>query len=161
MNFNLELDVTRTAERYTRTNFERISTIEFDENEEAEATSMAMYIDSNKVNEIKDFMCKPLKIKDKIFGGYAKTCPLCGALVQTELTGMRLYTHKDDNGTYVIISCPNCYETLRYSTDLDINMEDLKNNYLTISGYTCGEKWEFHRKKIRIGHKAILNKFNE
>ena len=40
-------------------------------------------------------MCKPQHVKDKVIGGYARRCPLCGAKVHTELTGMRLYKYKD------------------------------------------------------------------
>lgn len=36
-------------------------------------------------------MCKPQHVKDKVIGGYARRCPLCGAKAHTELTGMRLY----------------------------------------------------------------------
>lgn len=42
-------------------------------------------------------MCKPQRIKDKVIGGYARICPLCGAKVHTELTGMRLYKYKDSD----------------------------------------------------------------
>ena len=60
-------------------------------------------------------MCKPQRIKDKVIGGYARICPLCGAKVHTELTGMRLYKYKDSDDVFEFICCPTCYENLRYS----------------------------------------------
>ena len=51
-------------------------------------------------------MCKPQRIKDKVIGGYARTCPLCGAKVHTELTGMRLYKYKDGEDIFEFICCP-------------------------------------------------------
>lgn len=48
-------------------------------------------------------MCKPQHVKDKVIGGYARTCPLCGAKVHTELTGMRLYKHKDSEDIFEFI----------------------------------------------------------
>jgi uncharacterized protein YbaR (Trm112 family) len=77
-------------------------------------------------------MCKPQRIKDKVIGGYARICPLCGAKVHAELTGMRLYKYKDSDDIFEFICCPTCYEKLRYSTDLQIDKEELKKNYLSI-----------------------------
>ena len=54
-------------------------------------------------------MCKPQRIKDKVIGGYARICPLCGAKVHTELTGMRLYKYKDSDDIFEFICCPTCY----------------------------------------------------
>lgn len=48
-------------------------------------------------------MCKPQHVKDKVIGGYARTCPLCGAKVHTELTGMRLYKYKDGEDIFEFI----------------------------------------------------------
>lgn len=45
-------------------------------------------------------MCKPQHVKDKVIGGYARTCHLCGAKVHTELTGMRLYKYKDSEDIF-------------------------------------------------------------
>ena len=105
-------------------------------------------------------MCKPQRIKDKVIGGYARTCPLCGAKVHTELTGMRLYKYKDGEDIFEFICCPTCYENLRYSTALEIDKEDLKKNYLSFKAIVCGEEWKVEHVKIRSGHKAILNYFN-
>ena len=71
-------------------------------------------------------MCKPQHVKDKVIGGYARRCPLCGAKVHTELTGMRLYKYKDSEDVFEFICCPTCYENLRYSTALEIDKEDFK-----------------------------------
>ena len=75
-------------------------------------------------------MCKPQHVKDKVIGGYARRCPLCGAKVHTELTGMRLYKYKDSEDVFEFICCPTCYENLRYSTALEIDKEDFKNELL-------------------------------
>lgn len=105
-------------------------------------------------------MCKPQHVKDKVIGGYARTCPLCGAKVHTELTGMRLYKYKDGEDIFEFICCPTCYENLRYSTALEIDKEDLKKNYLSFKAIVCGEEWKIEHVKIRLGHKAILNYLN-
>lgn len=159
--FSLSINVTRDAEKYTRDYFESISTIDYDELEERIATQRANSINFDNISEIKDFMCKPLYINDKVIGGYARTCPICGAKVQTELTGMRLYKFKNEGQFFEFISCPNCYENLRYSSELTIDNNDLKNNYLSFKAFVCGEKWNVNHVKIRLGHKAILNVLNE
>ena len=105
-------------------------------------------------------MCKPQHVKDKVIGGYARTCPLCGAKVHTELTGMRLYKYKDSEDIFEFICCPTCYENFWYSTALEIDKEDLKKNYLSFKAIVCGEEWKVEHVKIRLGHKEILNYFN-
>ena len=159
--FRLELNVNRDAERYTRDYFEEISTIDYDSKEETIATRMASRISQDNISQVKDFMCKPLDINGKIIGGYARTCPLCGAKVYTELTGMRLFKFKKNDYMYELISCANCYENFRYSSELVIDEEDFENNYLTLKAYVNGEEWKVKHKKIRLGHKAILNVLNE
>ena len=159
--FFLSINVTRDAEKYTRDYFESISTIDYDELEEKIATQKANILNFDNISEIKDFMCKPLYINDKVIGGYARTCPICGAKVQTELTGMRLYKFKNEGEFFEFISCPNCYENLRYSSDLTIDSEDLKSNYLSFKAFVCGEEWCVNHIKIRLGHKAILNVLNK
>ena len=159
--FRLELNVNRDAERYTRDYFEEISTIDYDSKEETFATRMASRICQDDISKVKDFMCKPLDINGKIIGGYARTCPLCGAKVYTELTGMRLFKFKKNDYMYELISCANCYENFRYSSEFVIDEEDFDNNYLTLKAYVNGEEWSVKHKKIRLGHKAILNVVNE
>lgn len=159
--FSLQLNVTRDAERYTRDGYEQISTIDYTLDEEIKMTKIAERIDFDNVSKIKDFMCKPLHVNKKVVGGYARTCPICGAKVQTELTGMRLYKFKDNHNIYEFICCPNCYENFRYSVDFSVNAEDYQNNYLTFKGYVNGEEWFGNRIKIRLGHKAILNVMNK
>mgnify|MGYP001164503410 CR=1 FL=1 len=119
------MSITRTAEKYTRQYFEYISTIDYNLDEENDVTKKASQLDYNNFNKVKDFMCKPQRIKDKVIGGYARTRPLCGAKVHTELTGMRLYKYKDSDDIFEFICCPTCYENLRYSTDLQIDKEEL------------------------------------
>lgn len=92
-----------------------------------------------------------------MIGGYARICSLCGAKVHTELTGMRLYKYKDSDDIFEFICCPTCYENLRYSTDLQIDKEELKKNYLSFKAFACGEEWKAEHVKIRLGHKTILN----
>ena len=159
--FRLEINVNRDAERYTRDYFEEISTIDYDSKEETFATRMAYRIYQDDISQVKDFMCKPLDVNGKIIGGYARTCPLCGAKVYTELTGMRLFKFKKNDYMYELISCANCYENFRYSSELLIDEEDFKDNYLTLHAYVNGEEWTVKHKKIRLGHKAILNVINE
>lgn len=159
-NFSLSLSITRTAEKYTRQYFEYISTIDYNLEEEKDVTERASELDYNNFNSVKDFMCKPQHVKDKVIGGYARTCPLCGAKVHTELTGMRLYKYKDSEDIFEFICCPTCYENLRYSTDLKIDKEELKKNYLSFKAIVCGEEWKVEHVKIRLGHKAILNYLN-
>ena len=159
--FSLSLNVTRDTERYTRDYYEEISSIDYNDNDEFEMTIAASFLNHDNVSEIKDFMCKPLHINNKIIGGYARTCPLCGAKVLTELTGMRLYRFKENNYMYEFISCPNCYENLRYSSDLKIDQEEFKNNYISFTSIINGEKWSVNHKKIRLGHKAVLNALNK
>lgn len=138
-NFSFSLSITRTAEKYTRQYFEYISTIDYKLDEENDVCKKTSQLDYN-FNKVKDFMCKPQRIKDKVIGGYAKTCPLCGAKVHTELTGMRLYKYKDSDDIFEFICCPTCYENLRYSTDLQIDKEELKKNYLSFKAIVCGEE---------------------
>ena len=159
--FSLALSVTRDAERYSRDNYESISTIDYDKKEEDLMTFQAEKLDYADISKVKDFMCRPLVINNKVFGGYARTCPLCGSKVHTELTGMRLYKFKDDDYIYEFISCPNCYENLRYSSNLTIDKKDFENNYLTFSTYVNGEEWNISRVKIRLGHKSIINALNK
>ena len=106
-------------------------------------------------------MCKPLKINNKVIGGYAKTCPICGSIVHTELTGMRLFKTKKDDYIVEIIACPNCYESLRYATSLDFDLTDIENHYLSFNAIVNGEQWLVNKIKIRLGHKVILNKYNK
>lgn len=159
--FSLSINVTRDAEKYTRDYFENISTIDYDDIEENIATQATNIINFEDVSEIKDFMCKPLYINGKVIGGYARTCPICGAKVQTELTGMRLYKLKNEDDFFEFISCPNCYENLRYASDITIDSNDLKKNYLSFKAFVCGEEWSVNHIKIRLGHKAILNVLNK
>ena len=62
---------------------------------------------------------------------------------------------------YELISCANCYENFKYSSELVIDEEDFENNYLTLKAYVNGEEWKVKHKKIRLGHKAMLNVLNE
>lgn len=161
MHFSLALDINREAERYTRDGYELISTIDYDENDEFVAERLVEYLDFNNVSEIKDFMCKPLKINNKVIGGYAKTCPICGSIVHTELTGMRLFKTKKNDYIVEIVACPNCYESLRYATSLDFDLTDIENHYLSFNAIVNGEQWLVNKIKIRLGHKVILNKYNK
>ena len=77
-NFSFSLSITRTAEKYTRQYFEYISTIDYDLDEENDVSKQMSQLDYN-FNKVKDFMCKPQLIKDKVNGGYARTCLLCSA----------------------------------------------------------------------------------
>lgn len=161
-NFSLSLDISRDAERYTRDGYESISTLDYEENDVISAEILARNtLDFNNVSMIKDFMCKPLRINGKVFGGYAKKCPICGSLILTELTGMRLYKVKQNDVMLEIISCPNCYENLRYVSGLEFNLDDLYNDLLSFKGIVNGENWIVEKKKIRLGHKAILNIRNQ
>ena len=159
--FSLALNVTRDAERYSRDNYESISTIDYDKKDEDLMTYQAEKLDYADISKVKDFMCRPLVINNKVIGGYARTCPLCGSKVQTELTGMRLYKYKNEDYIYEFISCPNCYENLRYSSNLTIDKEDFENNYFTFSTYVNEEEWNISHVKIRLGHKSIINALNK
>lgn len=159
--FSLQLNVTRDAERYTRDGYKQISTIDYNQDDEMKMTRITEHIDFDNVSQIKDFMCRPRYVNNKAVGDYARTCPICGAKVQTELTGMRLYKFKDNHNIYEFICCPNCYENFRYSVDFSLNAEDYQNNYLIFKGYVNGEEWCGDRIKIRLGHKAILNVMNK
>lgn len=77
-----------------------------------------------------------------------------------ELTRMRLYKYKYSDDIFEFICCPTCYENLHYSTDLHIDKEELKKNYLNFKAIVCGEEWKAEHVKIRLGHKAILNYLN-
>lgn len=99
------MSITRIAEKYTRKYFEYISTIDYNLDEENDVTKKASQLDYNNFNSVKDFMCKPQHVKDKVIGGYARICPLCGAKVHTELTGMRLYKYKDSDDIFEFICC--------------------------------------------------------
>ena len=57
-----------------------------------------------------------------------------------ELTRMRLYKYKYSDDIFEFICCPTCYENLHYSTDLHIDKEELKKNYLSFKAIVCGEE---------------------
>lgn len=159
--FNTELSVNRNIRLYTRRGFENISTILSNDEEVAIAVDMLRNINVNIVEEVKDFVCKPLVIKGKTFGGYAKTCPLCNARVDTELTGMRVYKTKCGGKIIPLISCSNCHESLRYSSNIQIDMDQLESGIFNMDCEVNGFEWSVKDIPVRIGHRALIKKMNK
>ena len=158
---NTELSVNRNIRLYTRRGFENISTILSNKEEVEVAIDMLRNININLVEEIKDFICKPLVIKGKTFGGYAKTCPLCNARVDTELTGMRIYKTKCQGKIIPLISCSNCHESLRYSSNIKIDMDQLELGFFSMNCEVNGFEWSVKEIPIRVGHRALIEIMNK
>lgn len=158
--FNTELSINRNIRLYSRRGFENISTIESSEEDVAAAVSMMAGINITNVEEVKDFICRPLLLRGKTYGGYAKTCPLCNARIDTELTGMRIYKTKCEGMIIPLISCSNCHENLKYSSSVNVNMEKLKSGLLELECVINGFEWHIQDKVLRLGHRALIEKMN-
>ena len=159
--FNTELSINRNIRLYSRRGFENISTIESNNVDVTEVVSLLSSVNMNNVEEVKDFMCKPIVINGVTYGGYAKTCPLCETRVDTELTGMRIYKTKSNNMIIPLISCSNCHENLRYSSYINIDIDKLNAGILEMECQINGYEWQDHNRIIRLGHRALLKKLNE
>lgn len=159
--FNTELYINRNIRLYNRRGFENISTIYSTEDDVAAALPMISSVNLNNVEEVKDFICRPLMLNGITYGGYAKTCPLCGAVVNTELTGMRIYKTKSDGIIIPLISCTNCHENLKYSSYVNINTEKLKAGLLDMECQINGFEWHISDKVIRLGHRVLIEKLNQ
>lgn len=159
--FNTELSVNRTIRLYSRQGFENISTIESDENDVLAVVTTMDGINLSNVEEVKDFVCRPLVLRGVTYGGYAKMCPLCGTRIDTELTGMRIYKTKCNGMIIPLISCCNCHENLRYSSSIDIDIDNLKKGILDMGCQINGNEWLVHDKVIRLGHRALIAKLND
>lgn len=159
--FNTELSVNRNIRLYTRRGFENISTIYSTKEDVIAALPMIAGVNFNNIEEVKDFLCKPLILNGVTYGGYAKTCPLCGARVDTELTGMRIYKTKSNGLIIPLISCSNCYENLRYSSNVNIDTEKLNDGILEMECRINGFEWHISDKTIRLGHRVLIRKMNQ
>ena len=159
--YNTELSINRNIRLYSRRGFENISTIESNEDDVAAAVLMMSGINLINVEDVKDFVCRPLVLHGVTYGGYAKMCPLCGTRIDTELTGMRIYKTKSNGMIIPLISCSNCHENLRYSSNVEIDTEKLKLGILDMTCQINGYDWKIQDKVIRLGHRALIKKMNE
>lgn len=159
--FNTEIAVSRNIHLYTRRGYERISTIVSNDDDVKAAAYLLKNIDVKSTEEIKDLVCRPISSNGITFGGYAKTCPLCGARVATELTGMRVYKTKCKDMVVPIISCSNCYENLRYASQISIDYEKLQKGILSMECLVNDFHWRIDDVLIRLGHRVLISKLNE
>lgn len=159
--FNTELSINRNIRLYSRRGFENISTIESNDEEVTAAVAMLAGVNLSNLEEVKDFLCRPIVLNGITYGGYAKTCPLCGRRVDTELTGMRIYKTKSDGMIIPLISCSNCYENLRYSSYINVDAEKLSEGILEMECKINGFDWSIKEKIVRLGHRALIKKMNE
>ena len=159
--FNTEVSVNRNINLYDRTGYEMISTIVSTNEVVKEAVKRLKHIDLDNILDVKNFLCKPLLINGVTYGGYAKTCPLCGARIDTELTGMRIYKTKCDGIIVPIISCSNCHENLRYSSNISVDIENLKDGKLFLQCQINDYKWKVENVIIRLGHRALIETLNK
>lgn len=160
-NFNTEILINRDITTYTRDNYENITTIDSNEDDVNKAVRSIGNVNDMQIDAIKDFMCRPLMVNKKVFGGYAKTCPLCGAKVKTELTGMRIFKTKCNDMIIPLISCCNCNDNLRYAKSVDIDTEKLEQGILNMDCVINGEIWSVKNVKLRLGHRAMIEKYNK
>lgn len=144
-----------------RANYENITTIDSNEDDVRRAAKCTNYVNGLRIDSIKDFMCRPLMVNKKVFGGYAKTCPLCGAKVKTELTGMRIFKTKCNYMIIPLISCCNCNYNLRYARSVDIDTDKLVNGILYMDCVINCENWSARNVKLRLGHRALIAKYNK
>lgn len=84
--------------------------------EEFEALNIENLNWSNiKDNEIKKrFLMEPYLYKNKHIQGYGRTCPLCGKVVITEITTMRIKTILEENKRYDFLCCSSCADLFNY-----------------------------------------------
>lgn len=160
-NFSTEILINRDITTYTRDNYENITTIDSNEDDVNKAARSIGNVNDMQIDAIKDFMCRPLMVNKKVFGGYAKTCPLCGAKVKTELTGMRIFKTKCNDMIIPLISCCNCNDNLRYAKSVDIDTEKLEQGILDMDCVINGENWSVKNVKLRLGHRAMIAKYNK
>lgn len=156
--FGLDLEINRNITPYTRYGYERICKIEYNDETVDKAIKLSKNISVSDIEVLKDFLCKPIEIDGKTYGGYAKTCPLCGTRVHTELTGMRIYKTKINGQSIYLISCSNCHENLRYAKEVDINIESLYDGILNMRCDINGYEWQISNKKIKLAHMALLKR---
>lgn len=159
--FSTEILINRDITTYTRDNYENITTIDSNEDDVNKVARSIGNVNDMQIDAIKDFMCRPLTINKKVFGGYAKTCPLCGAKVKTELTGMRIFKTKCNDMIIPLISCCNCNDNLRYAKSVDIDTEKLEQGILDMDCVINGENWSVRNVKLRLGHRALIVKYNK
>ena len=158
--FNTEISVNRNIRLYTRRGFENISTIVTNDEDVEAATNLVDNIDITNKEDVKDFVCRPILLNGVTYGGYAKTCPLCGARIDTELTGMRMYKTKCKNTIIPIFSCSNCHENLRYASSIEIDTDKLYNGILSMECMINDYQWRIDEVLIRLGHRALISYFN-
>ena len=158
--FNTEITVNRNIRLYTRRGFENISTIVSDGKDVEAAIHLLDNIDMTNKEDVKDFACRPILLNGVTYGGYAKTCPLCGARIDTELTGMRIYKTKCQNTIVPIFSCSNCHENLRYASSIFVDIEKMHQGILSMECMINDYQWNVEDVLIRLGHRALIEKFN-
>lgn len=159
--FNVELGINREITPYNSQGFERISTIMSNTTIVECVRPLVKMVDIGRVDSIKDWLCRPISVGGVTYGGYAKTCPLCGAVVHTELTGFRIYKTKQNGIMVPLIACGNCFDNLRYSRDLTIDTEKLKAGVLDMSAKVNGYTWSVKDITIRLGHRALIREMNK
>lgn len=86
---------------------------------------------------------------------------MCGARIDTELTGMRIYKTKCKNTIVPIFSCSNCHENLRYASNISIDIDILYQGTLSMECMVNDYQWKIEDVLIRLGHRALIAKFNE
>ena len=160
-NFRLIIDINREITKYTRDNYESIISTEFNHKVEQIVTENAKWLSLDDVEAVKDFMCKPIKTQYGVYGGYAKRCPLCGSIIHTELTGMRISDLKYEGYYLKLISCSNCHENLKYSKEIKVDLNKINDNKLSFECNINGYLWKVEDVQIRVGQKAILNVLNK
>ena len=114
-------------------------------------------------------LCEPIRFNGKVFGGYAKRCPCCGARVHTELTGFRIaklrqvypINNRNENVLIDIACCQNCFDAFSYASEYDINVERfITDNEIEISVSLAGETWKPEVFRPRIAHAALIFSMN-
>ena len=158
--FNTELAINRNITRYTRRGYESISSIDASMDVVMVVADRIGDIEAMNIEDVKDLMCRPIRVKGKTYGGYAKVCPLCGSRVETELTGFRIYKTKCHDKILPILSCSNCHENLRYSSSINIDTDKIEKGILSMKCKINGYEWIVDDIVLRLGHRAYIEKLN-
>lgn len=112
--YNISLD----TRDYTITTIDNTGAINVSEitEEEFEALNIKN-IDWSNINDKetkKRLLMEPYRYKSKYIQGYGRTCPLCGKVMITEITTMRIKTIVDENKRYDFLCCSSCADLFNY-----------------------------------------------
>lgn len=170
--FGIKITLDRHMHFYSRQGMKFITNKPYTYDDILEVSRRALgYIgESVSVEDKKNYLSQPTRSNDKIFGGYAKHCPLCGSRVHTELTDFRIVkisqagtvNNKEIRDEIHLMCCPNCHDAFRYSEGYYVDLNKWhKTGVLSMTVLISGVRWNPNEFTPKLAHQAYLYAMNK